>query len=58
MIVSPSWATAAAAPIVSFASPSSNPEFESLPFFVTQIVFFVSTPEGLQDTPAPTDDNR
>ena len=55
--MSPGSATDAAAPTVAFASPSSKPVFESLPSLVTQIVFCVSTPDGLQDTPVPTDDN-
>ena len=57
MIVSPLNATAAAAPIVAFASPSNSPLFVSHPFLVTQIVLCVSTPEGLHDTPVPTDAN-
>ena len=56
LIVSPSCATAAAAPIVYFASPSNNPLFVSHPFFVTHIVLFVCTPDGLQDTPTQTPD--
>ena len=48
---------AAAPPIVLFASPSKNPVLLSSPSRVTQIAFSVSTPDGLQDTPAPTADN-
>ena len=58
LIVSPSSATAAAAPTVALASPSKNPLLLSSPSFDTQIVFWVSTPDGLHDTPDPTDDNR
>ena len=58
LIVSPSCATAAAPPRLAFASPSSNPLFKSLPFLETQIVFLVSTPGGLHDTPVPTDAKR
>ena len=39
LIVSPSSATAAAAPTVALASPSKNPLLESSPFLDTQIVF-------------------
>ena len=54
LIVSPSWAIAAAAAIVYFASPSSKPLFVSQPFFDTHKVLFVWTPDGLQETPTPT----
>ena len=54
LIVSPSCAMAAAAAMVYFASPSSNPLFVSHPFFDTHKVLFVCTPDGLQETPTPT----
>ena len=57
IIVSPAFATAAAPPTVLFASPSKNPLLASSPSTVTQIAFSVSTPDGLQDTPDPTEDN-
>ena len=58
MIVSVSTAIDAAAPTVAFASPSNNPLLLSLPFLDTHIVLFVCTPDGLHDTPVPTDAKR
>ena len=55
-MVSPCSAIAAAAPIVYLASPSRSPLFVSHPFFVTHMVLFVCTPDGLHDTPIPTPD--
>ena len=46
--MSPDSAISAAAPIVNLASPSVLPVLSSLPYFVTQIVFLESAPDGDQ----------
>ena len=58
MIVSVSTAIDAAAPTVAFASPSSNPLLLSDPLLETHIVLLVWTPDGLHETPVPTDAKR
>ena len=58
LIVSVSTAIEAAAPMVALASPSSNPLLLSDPLLETHMVLFVCTPDGLHDTPVPTDARR
>ena len=48
--MSPASAIAAAAPIVSFASPSVLPPLSSFPYLDTQIRFLESAPAGAQIT--------